>query len=306
MAPQSQKGPRAERPDRLAARCDQGASISTPGGTRTPNLLIRSQTLYPIELRAQGLCSLAGVAGEDQLKCDPSSASECSRPRCRAIPADRRRGRWALDGRGHRRNRKPSAKRPNALLWTLMDAAWQSTDQEVGGSSRPGRAGRAVRAILESHQSHVRSKLHHNLPTLGLEGRGPEAECAVATGTAGLGNNGPGFPLQLLGEFSNTSPLSRRNLSVSHSPARSTSDSVVVAPAKVMVSSCGDVVAVVPSGDAEVQPNTRPQDRHDEPSSLPRHQAVSLRYDLVPSSAQTRMTLANNTQMRKAARSARG
>ena len=30
--------------------------------------------------------------------------------------------------------------RPNALLWTLMDAAWRSTDQEVGCSSRPGRA----------------------------------------------------------------------------------------------------------------------------------------------------------------------
>ena len=27
--------------------------LSTPGGTRTPNLLIRSQTLYPIELRAR-------------------------------------------------------------------------------------------------------------------------------------------------------------------------------------------------------------------------------------------------------------
>ncbi len=27
----------------------------TPEGTRTPNLLVRSQTLYPIELRAQGL-----------------------------------------------------------------------------------------------------------------------------------------------------------------------------------------------------------------------------------------------------------
>ena len=26
---------------------------STPGGTRTPNILIRSQVLYPIELRAQ-------------------------------------------------------------------------------------------------------------------------------------------------------------------------------------------------------------------------------------------------------------
>ncbi len=26
----------------------------TPGGSRTPNLLVRSQALYPIELRAQG------------------------------------------------------------------------------------------------------------------------------------------------------------------------------------------------------------------------------------------------------------
>ncbi len=27
--------------------------VCAPGATRTPNLLIRSQTLYPIELRAQ-------------------------------------------------------------------------------------------------------------------------------------------------------------------------------------------------------------------------------------------------------------
>jgi hypothetical protein len=35
---------------------------------------------------------------------------------------------------------KALSKRPNALLWTLMHAAWQSKDQEVGCSSRPGRA----------------------------------------------------------------------------------------------------------------------------------------------------------------------
>ena len=28
--------------------------FGTPGGTRTPNLLVRSQALYPIELRAPG------------------------------------------------------------------------------------------------------------------------------------------------------------------------------------------------------------------------------------------------------------
>ena len=37
-----------------------------PGATRTPNLLIRSQTLYPFELRARELPSIAGVPGDDQ------------------------------------------------------------------------------------------------------------------------------------------------------------------------------------------------------------------------------------------------
>ena len=32
--------------------CGAGGFVSTPGRTRIPNLLIRSQTLYPIELRA--------------------------------------------------------------------------------------------------------------------------------------------------------------------------------------------------------------------------------------------------------------
>jgi hypothetical protein len=36
-------------------------SCGTPGGTRTPNLLIRSQTLCPIELRAQELSIATGV-----------------------------------------------------------------------------------------------------------------------------------------------------------------------------------------------------------------------------------------------------
>ena len=42
--------------DALAAgkHLDQVGLLSALGGTRTPNLLIRSQMLYPIELRAQG------------------------------------------------------------------------------------------------------------------------------------------------------------------------------------------------------------------------------------------------------------
>ncbi len=48
MAPKRQKVPWRRTPKPLVA---YGLS-STPGETRTPNLLIRSQTLYPIELRA--------------------------------------------------------------------------------------------------------------------------------------------------------------------------------------------------------------------------------------------------------------
>ena len=40
----------------------------TPEGTRTPNLLIRSQTLYPIELRVH--CALRGGGNEPVLRAD--------------------------------------------------------------------------------------------------------------------------------------------------------------------------------------------------------------------------------------------
>ena len=42
--------------------------MSTPGRTRTLNLLVRSQTLYPIELRAHIILFYAGAQGfEPQL-----------------------------------------------------------------------------------------------------------------------------------------------------------------------------------------------------------------------------------------------
>ena len=44
---------REKRRDRHAMEpLHRNGISSTPGGTRIPNLLIRSQTLYPIELRA--------------------------------------------------------------------------------------------------------------------------------------------------------------------------------------------------------------------------------------------------------------
>ena len=41
--------------------------ICTPGGTRTPNLLVRSQTLYPIELRGHIFFIVIDLSGSDDL-----------------------------------------------------------------------------------------------------------------------------------------------------------------------------------------------------------------------------------------------
>ena len=61
MAPKTSEG----RPfaNELNSLCHNGF-LSTPGRTRIPNLLIRSQTLYPIELRAHESSSMARVSGE--------------------------------------------------------------------------------------------------------------------------------------------------------------------------------------------------------------------------------------------------
>ena len=86
----------------------QGASCCTPGGTRTPNLLIRSQTLYPIELRALG-----GEGGERR---------RSSRNRTRAPVAWNWLRRWPPSALRRRRGRRSSpwhlwaVRLPGAIL----------------------------------------------------------------------------------------------------------------------------------------------------------------------------------------------
>ena len=65
MVPRHQVGPMDATSDAPKPRLSRDF-VCAPGATRTPNLLIRSQTLYPIELRARDLPSIAGVSGEDQ------------------------------------------------------------------------------------------------------------------------------------------------------------------------------------------------------------------------------------------------
>ncbi len=51
--------PSGPKPDALPSCATSREKINgVPGETRTPNLLIRSQTLYPIELRALNICEL--------------------------------------------------------------------------------------------------------------------------------------------------------------------------------------------------------------------------------------------------------
>ncbi len=50
----------------------------TPEGTRTPNLLIRSQTLYPIELRVHCLAA-GGKKAMGWLRCQEFPSNSCSR-----------------------------------------------------------------------------------------------------------------------------------------------------------------------------------------------------------------------------------
>ncbi len=49
--------------ERTANGLRRSRSLRTPGGTRTPNLLIRNQTLYPIELRVRVWPYGSGVSG---------------------------------------------------------------------------------------------------------------------------------------------------------------------------------------------------------------------------------------------------
>ena len=65
MVPRHQVGPMDATSDAPKPRLSRDF-VCAPGATRTPNLLIRSQTLYPIELRARELPSIAGVSGNDQ------------------------------------------------------------------------------------------------------------------------------------------------------------------------------------------------------------------------------------------------
>ena len=53
-----------------------GENRNEPGGIRTPDLLVRSQTLYPAELQARGLHYYARIAGALKDPCPARSQGD--------------------------------------------------------------------------------------------------------------------------------------------------------------------------------------------------------------------------------------
>jgi hypothetical protein len=111
-------------------RPDQDLS-SALGGTRTPNLLIRSQMLYPIELRAQNFWIVPDA---------PGSTGSCQH---------RRRRSAAPTGSGHPQapDDRPlcgvspasfaGAARPRALRGPGSSARWPASRSRAAGACRP-------------------------------------------------------------------------------------------------------------------------------------------------------------------------
>ena len=98
---------------------------SAPGGNRTPNLLIRSQTLYPIELRAlsedrayrSGSALTTSVPGETTVPVSAGRACGCTRarrpnPGCRGGARPGRSARRGWPGGGGSRHPRPPTSGP--------------------------------------------------------------------------------------------------------------------------------------------------------------------------------------------------
>ena len=81
-----------------------------PGGTRIPNLLIRSQMLYPIELRALSIRRLHRPASRSNADADNRRITHLSQPARRAV-AFLRAGK-----------NKALGSRPRATQWAVQDS----------------------------------------------------------------------------------------------------------------------------------------------------------------------------------------
>ena len=117
------------------------------GGTRTPNLLIRSQMLYPLSYERWCLASLRHSAGGMLRERTGSAATgRCSRCR-RRRPAGGRRGRTRRRSRrGCRDRRREGAERRPAAGWACPRGRPSRSRTRRPGPGRPGRTTRRRRS----------------------------------------------------------------------------------------------------------------------------------------------------------------
>ena len=109
----------------------------TPEGTRTPDLLVRSQSLYPTELPAHTTLSQRPIIlAQSVRKCKPFFCFSARNPVTAPARRDRRRPRAACAGRGRRQRLRPAPGRSARHRRQAAPARYRAS-HGAGGSGRP-------------------------------------------------------------------------------------------------------------------------------------------------------------------------
>ena len=149
MSPWRRPGCRQPRPPRAARGCDLLFSVSTqsaPEGIRTPNLLIRSQMLYPLSYGCLSVGADRHSVGRRVTLAPPSPSTKSGRTAYPARPAGpRRAGRPATpqspDPRRRRthRTRRPAGRHPAATYGSVAQVLQETDKQTVEILAVPDR-----------------------------------------------------------------------------------------------------------------------------------------------------------------------
>ena len=111
--------------------------FGTPEGTRTPDLLVRSQSLYPTELPAHTTLSQRPIIlAQSVRKCKPFFCFSARNPVTAPARRDRRRPRAACAGRGRRQHLRPAPGRSARRRRQAAPARYRAS-RGAGGSGRP-------------------------------------------------------------------------------------------------------------------------------------------------------------------------
>ena len=113
------------------------ATTGTAEGIRTPDLLVRSQSLYPTELPAHTTLSQRPIIlAQSVRKCKPFFCFSARNPVTAPARRDRRRPRAACAGRGRRQRLRPAPGRSARRRRQAAPARYRAS-RGAGGSGRP-------------------------------------------------------------------------------------------------------------------------------------------------------------------------